>query len=680
MKIVYMYIQSYGCLQNRGFLFDAHYSVKEAWQNNTLCLTIEEKDEFLDSILYGNMSVTAIVGDNGSGKSTCLDALQSWLVDFDNNPGVVIWENDKKLFYQPQMECTIRIESTFGDLEEYVAGQAPLPLNVVFFSDVLESIDESRRALNEENCINSYTDISTTKMLLDIEAAKYLSPLRELYMKDSLFQIKLADGLIETDHSYPWNSILGERYLYFQTLNINYILRKLDIRSTDLLSFNTEFSKVLIRMSERDMYFNGISVIQETLFFDYIRSLNRYLIQLKIGPHESRNKVLFEIIDYLFGEYMEHGREGYFFDSIFYEYCQDSYLEKEQELMEKYKSEEGGFPFFEKYVVFFDMLQHKPWIVEGIDKIIKSSKWRNSINVYERTVQIYIPQGEKIQDLYKLYSDIRTYEELLKFDWMMSSGENSISVLFGRLYDSVKRIQIRDEYHFPYLIIIDEIDNLYHPRWQQKIIFWISKFLNYKFSSYKFQVIITTHSPVLLSDIPVSRVIFMSNDSIQQGNNTLGHRETFAANVSTLYYDAFFMREGSIGEIAKEVVDLLYEIFTDDYVKSLYVLPASSNDIEKNKETLCKCMLSKLNRRYEIDFKISHDNVVSRVLQLINIVGEDIWREQLRVLYNKYFVLRNTHDSAVTKIHDILNKFNSEEKDAILREIMEDGFYKQEIK
>lgn len=270
-----MYIQSYGCLQNRGFLFDAHYSVKESRQNNILCLTIEEKDEFLDSILYGNMSVTAIVGDNGSGKSTCLDALQSWLLDFDNNPGVVIWENDKKLFCHSKMECGIRIECTFGALEEYVANHATLPLNVVFFSDVLDYMDGRRSALNEKNCINSYSDISTTKLLLDIEAARYQAPLRELYMKDSLFQIKLADDLIVPEHSYPWNSILGERYLYSQILNMKYILRKLDIIPTDLLHIKSEFSKVLVCMSERDMYFNGIMVIQETLFFDYIRSLNR---------------------------------------------------------------------------------------------------------------------------------------------------------------------------------------------------------------------------------------------------------------------------------------------------------------------------------------------------------------------------------------------------------------------
>ena len=670
-----MYIQSYGCLQNRGFLFDAHYSVKELRQNNILCLKIEEKDEFLDSILYGNMSVTAIVGDNGSGKSTCLDALQSWLLDFDNNPGVVIWEIDKKLFCHSKMEYGIRIEYAFGVLEEYVENHVPLPLNVVFFSDVLEHMDGRRRNLNKVKCINSYSDISTTKLLFDIEADRYQEPLRELNMKDSLFQIKLSDDFNVSEHSYPWSSILGERYLYFQILNVNYLLRKLDIHRNDLINTNSEFSKVLECMSERDIHFNGIMVIQETLFFDYIRSLQRYLIQLNIGPNESRNKMLFEIIDYLFGEYIEDGREGLFFNKIFYEYCQDSYLEKEQELMEKYKSEEGGFPFFEKYVVFFDILQHKPWIVEGIDKMIHSSKWQKAITVYERTVQMHISKDEIIQDLYQLYLDTRTYEEILKFDWMMSSGEKCISVLFGRLYDSVKRTHIKDEHHTPYLIIIDEIDNLYHPRWQQKIIFWITKFLNYAFPWYKFQVIITTHSPVLLSDIPVSRVIFMPNN-MQSENNIICHRETFAANISTLYYDAFFMREGSIGEIAKEAVDMLYDIFTDKHVKSSYVLPASNKDIENNKKILCNRMLAKLNRRYDIVFKITPDNAVSTLLKLIDIVGEDIWREQLRMLYNKYFVLRNTHDFAVTKIHDILNKFDSKEKDAILREIIEDGSYK----
>ncbi|WP_256149500.1 AAA family ATPase [Anaerotignum propionicum] len=57
------------------------------------------------------------------------------------------------------------------------------------------------------------------------------------------------------------------------------------------------------------------------------------------------------------------------------------------------------------------------------------------------------------------------------------------------------------------IILIDEADLTFHPRWQQRYIKSLVDFLVQIFKSYKVQIIFTTHSLILISDIDHSSVI-----------------------------------------------------------------------------------------------------------------------------------------------------------------------------
>ena len=106
------------------------------------------------------------------------------------------------------------------------------------------------------------------------------------------------------------------------------------------------------------------------------------------------------------------------------------------------------------------------------------------------------------------------------------------------------------------ILIFDELDSSFHPQWQQKIIRSLTEFLRKGYPNKEFQLILTTHSPVLLSDIPERNVLFLRKDSVETN-----HEQTFAANIASLYYDSFFMDKGSIGETARgSIIHFMYEV------------------------------------------------------------------------------------------------------------------------
>ncbi|MCD8293637.1 MAG: ATP-binding protein [Clostridia bacterium] len=145
----------------------------------------------------------------------------------------------------------------------------------------------------------------------------------------------------------------------------------------------------------------------------------------------------------------------------------------------------------------------------------------------------------------------------------LSSGEQEMINLYAALYDASIRRQNDKRKTLPIsLIMIDEAEIGYHPEWQRQFVYNLTQFLNslnVPDKDFLFQVVITTHSPLILSDIPRSCTNYLSRK-----HETLPTRETFGANIFDLYHNSFFLREGMIGEFAmgkiKDVRDLIKKL------------------------------------------------------------------------------------------------------------------------
>lgn len=112
-------------------------------------------------------------------------------------------------------------------------------------------------------------------------------------------------------------------------------------------------------------------------------------------------------------------------------------------------------------------------------------------------------------------------------------------------------------------IVMDEVEICFHPDYQRT---FIKRFLNTVNSMqlnqrFGIHVIITTHSPFLLSDIPIDNILSLENGEPKKMNL----RNTFCANVYDLLNNPFFMDQ-FIGDFASDKLDNLIEEVNKDGV------------------------------------------------------------------------------------------------------------------
>ena len=78
------------------------------------------------------------------------------------------------------------------------------------------------------------------------------------------------------------------------------------------------------------------------------------------------------------------------------------------------------------------------------------------------------------------------------------------------------------------------------------------------FPNKQIQLILTSHSPFLVSDLPKENVIFLEkeeNTGLCKVSKLESMKHTFGANIHTLLTDSFFMKGGLVGEFAQSKID-----------------------------------------------------------------------------------------------------------------------------
>lgn len=174
-----------------------------------------------------------------------------------------------------------------------------------------------------------------------------------------------------------------------------------------------------------------------------------------------------------------------------------------------------------------------------------------------------------MEELLLHYEGLSYAFPFLSFSFGASSGENALLSLWADLYgiwEDLKKESGRTNGQTPdcntLLLILDEADLSLHPRWQRMYMKWLTAFCRrYFLPMINIKLIITTHSPIILSDFPPNSVCYLRKDDNGHISSRTGGIQTFGNHIHTLCMDSFFLDEcGTMGAFAQEKLGAIAEL------------------------------------------------------------------------------------------------------------------------
>jgi hypothetical protein len=471
MELVYLWVENYKNIQKQGFNFSPRFRCE--YDEKTNELTINENKDYV-SIFPDNINITAIVGENGSGKSNLLSLLIKEDLDVSSKLLIKLFFNkNEEIFY---LSCNNKEEEiNFCNSTLYKVQLETKFRDIVYYSDIF-----SESSLKENTLINN---ISLWNKINNDEISSYIEEF------DSLLKFHLE---------------------YIKTDEIILIKQLKFIPGIERLPKSLHFSfKPFIFYDDEE----------EPKFNDSVKIGIGILTILTHRGYDTNNRL---------------SDEFYAIEQSLGLNCKLKDLEK----MINQSSDELKDLYFQFVKPFLNNYQ----------KILKISK----INENDIVIPIEQIDEEFIESITNLFSyhDKEQFINLI-WDYELSSGEDAFLRFFASLFRIIKEKQyaISD-----FILVIDELENYIHPNWQSKIIKLLIDFLLLERLSIisNIQIIISTHSSFLLSDLPKENVIFLEKG--KQVYPFDDGKQTFGANIHTLLSHGFFMKDGLMGEFAKHKI------------------------------------------------------------------------------------------------------------------------------
>ena len=255
--------------------------------------------------------------------------------------------------------------------------------------------------------------------------------------------------------------------------------------------------------------------------------------------------------------------------------------------------------------------------------LLKYSKMnRNLFKELNEKLTNYVISKERLNKTYyyPLIVDTPNYH--------MSTGEGNLIEIFSQLYTY---LSMHEESSEDIILLVDELESGMHLEWSRRLIQILidnlSEILEDEGKGRKIQLIFTTHSPYMLSDIKPGNVIMIEKNQETGYSEGKVLQNTFAKNIQ---------------EIMKEnLIDNIYGDFALAKINS---------------------MIERLNGEEE------HEGNEEELLKEIHLISEPILRNKLLEMYDKKY---NTSEFSIEKQLQKLN-LNEEQRQQV-REMIEEN-------
>lgn len=185
-------------------------------------------------------------------------------------------------------------------------------------------------------------------------------------------------------------------------------------------------------------------------------------------------------------------------------------------------------------------------------------------------------------------------------------------------------------------IILEEIELYFHPQFQKNLIKYILDGI--KQMSFVhiegIQLMMVTHSPFVLSDIPTSNILALENG--MQSDTKL---QTFGANIYDMLNTSFFLHNSTIGDFAQWLIGRIILILKI-YENPQYGINMLDDENEKNgvdKEFMDKYLVAQENSKSWNMEIIKHDYPQDYIGYLIDMIDEPLAKMALLRKYYEIF-------------------------------------------
>ena len=532
MELLYIWIEDYKNIKKQGFNFSPKWWFDYNSENGQLQVEDRRKKAFDGFFGEEIINITAIVGKNGSGKTSLLDyiwsnikdgiSLTHWTarmivmyLDTEDNITVLYHSNIEKPNYEGKIDFNFRSFPKDSD-------KLFLPLNQVqfiYYSDVFDSVKPGSRSwdLTTSGLITrAWEDYSYRLNDMGYERV-FKNFLQSYQIIEYQQQIKFAINFKKGTIPFNLPDVIVIAVIHSTTIKTKYIKE---------LSFNIEIP-----------------------LYDFYKLYKRknFLFSLKWT-------IFLSVIDFTVGS---------------------NWWVVEQSLKEIIEDLKGGEFLFEKWIkkilakhnTFKSISEHSNVldIVDFFEKYLENNSNIDLINS-EDEIRISRADWEEVSKMIDIYSNLTShiFSHFLTFRWLeLSAGERAFLKLFSRFYTQVDRYSSDN-----YCILIDEGTSNFHPQWQKEYLSTLIEILPKVLfdkdddTPKKIQLLLSSHSPFVLSDLPKEHILFLDKDkegNCQVVDGLTDKKQTFGANIHTLLTDTFFM-DGLVGNFAQQKINEVIKI------------------------------------------------------------------------------------------------------------------------
>lgn len=540
MELIYLFIDNYKVIKDKEISLSSQFNVK----NENLSFFVS-KSSIPDNFFSENIDIVSFFGTNGSGKSTTIEFILSLYEDSlpESASFIAIFEEFGEVFYISEGLGNVKVFSENAEPVRILKSDLEVEnFSAVYFSHALEplAVKPTFTNVNIINCSNThllsraylqkYKDVKSQFELFKNVNLSFLK-VHDVPMLGSINLTselsKRLEGVIATVQSI--SHIFNEDYniRFFITNDLPFIYDTPEsyyqTKNDDYISLLTNFIKYNFPNRNNSLQKNPISALIYISLLDSTLKKVASIILNKLNSKNS-NKDLYSLKyrDDIVSILTQLAKS--LNNDVWYEQIN---LHLSNLLM-------PGIPKrLKKEISFFI---DKRYDAYSFDNFVR--QWSIPFHDNNDRFTFGVSSYNEFIGITELISNLRSALSNLDIKWNgISSGQYSALTMYSRLYEFIPK----NAQHIN--VFIDEGEVFLHPELQRHYVSNLIEFIEkIKQHKSKIKLIVTSHSPLILSDLPKESTNFFGYDIDAE-------KSFFGANLYDLYSEGFTVNK-TVGEFS----------------------------------------------------------------------------------------------------------------------------------